>query len=169
MHSSVRPQNNPQLSEWVRNKYSLKVSTSEFFSDAYVHIYRGGGVSLMLAEALAFSGDYDAALAVLNEGIATDYYKSGSWQEPFTDLYSTFSSGCKGVRSRVSLESLDPSEIFDKCVTGADSLKVMSGQIADEVARELAYEGQRWFTLIRMGRNMGDTEFVADRVAGCMR
>ena len=42
----------------------------------------------------------------------------------------------------------------------------MSGQIADEVARELAYEGQRWFTLIRMGRNMGDTEFVADRVAG---
>ncbi len=153
-------------SDYLVTKYSLKVSTSEFFSDAYVHIYRGGGVSLMLAEALAFSGNYDAALAVLNEGIATDYYKNGSWQEPFTDLYTTFSSGCKGVRSRVSLESLDPSEIFDQCVTGADSLKAMSGQIADEVARELAYEGQRWFTLIRMGRNMGDTEFVADRVAG---
>ena len=80
-------------------------------------------------------------------------------------MYTTFSSGCKGVRGRVSLESLEPLDIFDECVTGADSLRAMSGQIADEVARELAYEGQRWFTLVRMGRNMGDTEFVADRVA----
>ena len=152
-------------SDYLVTKYSLKVSASEFFSDAYVHIYRGGGVNLMLAEALAFLGNYDASLAVVNEGIANDYYKSGSWLEPFTNLYTTFSSGCKGVRGRVSLESLEPLDIFDECVTGADSLRAMSGQIADEVARELAYEGQRWFTLVRMGRNMGDTEFVADRVA----
>lgn len=153
-------------SDYLVNKYNMKTSASEYSSDAYVHIYRAGGVQLMLAEALAFLGDYDASLAILNTGIAGKYYANGAWSDPFTALFTAFSTNNKGIRSRVSLEELDPVEIFQGCVTAVDSLTAMSGQIADEVARELAYEGQRWFTLIRMGRNMDNTEFVADRVAG---
>lgn len=150
---------------YVVNKYNMKTSASEYSSDAYVHIYRAGGVQLMLAEALAFLGNYDASLAILNTGIAKKYYVSGAWNEPFSTLFTAFSSGNNGIRGRVNLEDLDPVEIFEDCVTASDSLTAVSGQIADEVARELAYEGQRWFTLVRMGRNMGNPEFVANRVA----
>lgn len=152
-------------SDYLVYKYEHKTSASEFSSDAYIHIYRAGGIHLMLAEALAFLGNYKAALAVVNEGVAAGYYVGSAWQEPFGNLFTAFSNGAQGVRSRVNLESLDPALLFDGCVTEADSLNVMAGEIADEVARELAYEGQRWFTLVRMGRNMNRPEFVADRVA----
>lgn len=149
----------------VVNKYSLKISTNEYADDAYIHVYRAGGVSLMLAEAFCFLKNYDAALALLDNGIAADYYKSNSWLPPFAGMFSNFSSGNNGVRGRVQLLQLEKADIFKGCVESADSLSAVTGRIADEVARELAYEGQRWFTLIRMARNIGNPGFLADRVA----
>ncbi|MGL5682361.1 MAG: RagB/SusD family nutrient uptake outer membrane protein [Marinifilaceae bacterium] len=146
-------------------KYSLKESVSAYSSDAYLHLYRAAGIQLMLAEALTGLKNYDAAMAILNGGISSKYYVSNTFNAPFQDLFSTFNSGNKGIRSRVSLENIDEETLFNGCISSLDSLTTVNGKIADEVARELAFEGQRWFTLIRMGRNMAAPAFVAEQVS----
>lgn len=148
-------------------KYDLKENENEYANDAYIHIYRAGGIHLMLAEALCFLGDYDAAQALLDEGIVKDYYTNNGnkWKAPFENLFTAYSGGAKGLRGRVNLHPLQKADIFKDCLTGTDSLVSMSGRIADEVARELAYEGQRWFTLVRMAKHLERPEFLAERVA----
>lgn len=149
----------------VVTKYNLGTSENEYASDHYIHLYRAGGIHLMLAEALCFLNNYDAALAVLDNGIAAKYYSNGAWLPPFENLFTAFSNSKNGIRSRVNLAPLDKAEVFKNCLTATDSLAAVSGRIADEVARELAFEGQRWFTLVRMARHLNDPDFLAERVS----
>lgn len=153
--------------EWIVKKYNHRTSDDTYASDAFVHIYRAGGIHLMLAEALCFLKDYNAALALLDEGIYKEYYtdNGNKWKAPFEALFPAFSGSKNGVRSRVLLQPLEREEIYRNCLNSTDSLSAVAGRIADEVARELAYEGQRWFTLIRMAEHLNQPEFLADRVA----
>ena len=42
---------------------------------------------------------------------------------------------------------------------------VLDSLICEETALELAYEGKRWFTLLRIARNTGRPELLAKQVA----
>ena len=148
-------------------KYAQGTPENEFASDCYIPLYRAGGVHLMMAEAFCFMGNYEAALAILDGGIRAKYYENGVWKAPFEKMFPAFAGNGtgNGIRGRMNLNPLEKTEIFAGCLTSIDSLTAVSGRIADEVARELAYEGQRWFTLVRMAKHLNNPDFLAQRVA----
>ena len=43
----------------------------------------------------------------------------------------------------------------------ARKVVVLDSLIAEEVGMECAYEGKRWFTLVRMARNLNEPDFLA--------
>lgn len=149
----------------IVKKYDLGTQENEFASDRYIPIYRAGGVHLMMAEAFCFMGDYEVALAVLDKGIREKYYNGSAWKPPFQKMFPAFAGSKNGVRARMNLNPLDERDIYAGCLTSTDTLTAVSGRIADEVARELAYEGQRWFTLVRMAKHLNNPDFLAQRVA----
>ncbi len=118
------------------NKYSLN-QNSEL--SAAVIIYRAADIHLLLAEALNRKGQYDDALAIVNDGLKTIPY----WTRTM------------GIRGRVYLEARE--------MPGTKEL--LEDIIMEERVMELAFEGKRWFDLMRVARARGDASYLADRVA----
>lgn len=147
----------------VVGKYQLDPDKDQFANDAAIHIYRAAGIHLMIAEAYCFMGRMEEALAFLDHGVSA-YWTGTQFKAPFTKLSPAFRNN-KGIRGRVYLLPLEPEEIFAQCVDRRDSIRTMGGLIADEVALEQAYEGKRWFTLMRMAEHLGEPAFLAGRVA----
>lgn len=147
----------------VVKKYHLDPDKDQYANDASIHIYRAAGIHLMIAEAYCFMGRIEEALAFLDGGVSA-YWGGSQFKAPFTKLPSAFRNN-KGIRGRVYLLPLEQKEIFAECIDQRDSIRTMSGLIADEVALELAYEGSRWFTLMRMAGHLGEPSFLAQRVA----
>lgn len=143
-------------------KYHLDREKDEFAHDAKVHLYRAADVHLMLAEAYCFMGEYEAALAFVNTGLASWFDNAANdFRPPFNGVHSSMKNSSKGIRGRAGLVTIEPGIILTEGMSGRDSLKTVASVIADEVALELAYEGKRWFTLVRMARNLQDNDFLA--------
>ena len=156
-------------------KYSIGRSTYD--QDANYIIYRAGGIHLYLAEI------YTYWVAVRGGGPKTDTQESvgilndGSNYNPRPDREQM------GVRGRVGLGSgydaytiLDDVFIHDPFtneITGYINLggnfeakkELHEERIIDERARELAFEGERFYDLMRVAKRRGDPSFLADRVA----
>jgi hypothetical protein len=118
------------------NKYSLGRRGC-----SHIILYRTADIVLMFAEALNRSGDPEHALELVNQGYST----LKGWN------YTS------GVRSRVKLSPVgcdDPADIT--CVEDL---------IIEERALELAFEGKRWFDLMRVARRRGDNAYLANKVA----
>ncbi|BDD11969.1 hypothetical protein FUAX_44010 (plasmid) [Fulvitalea axinellae] len=121
-----------------------------FESDAQVTIYTASDVHLMLAEALNRNGEHRRALGVVNNNAdnVTGIDKSA------------------GIRGRVGLENIDLLKFtgLDKA-TQLDSMLVIEDVIVRERALELAFQGRRWYDLMRVARRRNDPDFLAKRVA----
>lgn len=118
-------------------KYSL--FREPFDNDAGIIVYRTADIHLKTCEAYARLRKTKDALAHLNDG---NLYKS-AWGT--------------GTRTRANLTSVSVEDL--RFVEPVEDL------IVEERALELAYEGHRWFDLMRLARHRGDPGYLADKVA----
>ncbi len=114
-----------------------------YTSDMPVILYRAADVHLMLAEAYNRLGEFDVALDLVNNGNDS--------------LFTAFS---KGVRGRLKLDPIK--------VSGAnlqDSIIDLENKIIEERACELAFEGKRWYDLVRIANRRNDPGFIVEKMA----
>jgi hypothetical protein len=122
---------------------------------AYIIISRAADVHLLLAEALNQLGDYTTALLLVNTGIRS--------ATPTPEGYNKWSDNI-GVRGRVSLQPKNIPWYVDM----NDPVAVKNAVediIMDERELELAFEGKRWFDLVRVAERRNDPWYLAPRVA----
>jgi tetratricopeptide (TPR) repeat protein len=122
-------------------KYT-RTATNPYLSDMPVILYRAADVHLMLAEAYANMGEIKIALDLLNNG---------------SD--SLFTPASMGIRGRLSLSSV--------ALTGTsaqDSIVKMENLIITERGREMAFEGKRYFDLLRIAKRRNNPDFLSDHV-----
>lgn len=128
--------NNDEVGKYTRSL------DAPYTSDMPVILYRAADVHLMLAEGLNRLGNVDDALQLLNNG---------------SD--SLFTAGSKGIRGRVGLPSLKVSG-----TDMADSIQNMEDLIIKERSLELAFEGKRWFDILRIARRRNDAGYLSNMV-----
>ncbi|MFO7670482.1 MAG: RagB/SusD family nutrient uptake outer membrane protein [Bacteroidales bacterium] len=121
----------------VVTKYSL--FREPFDNDAGIMVYRVADFHLKTCEAYARIRRTEDAIAHLNDGI----------------LYN--SAWGTGPRTRVNLTGVS--------VEDPRILEPVEDLILEERAMELAYEGHRWFDLMRIARHREDPAYLADKVA----
>lgn len=107
-------------------------------------LYRAADIHLLLAEALNRLGETEIALAILGEG----YNEYDGWSRNV------------GIRGRAYLAAVTMNDI----PSGANVTNYVEDLIVQERAMELAFEGKRWFDLMRVARRRGNS-YLADRVA----
>lgn len=149
----------------VINRYSL--GKNSYSHDATVYIYRTSELFLMLAEALNGLGDLAAADSLLNVGLVSSWDGS-KLLPPFNTPTFTANTYCLrnslGVRGRAGVA---PNYLRDFVAEDAPLERkqaVLDSLIAEESALEQAFEGKRWFTLMRMARNNNRPEMLANEV-----
>jgi starch-binding outer membrane protein, SusD/RagB family len=118
---------------------------------AQTYIYRGVDLNFMWAEARTLEGYPTDGLNILNP---QDINKGQ--RTPFPQQI--------GIRKFVSLDSVMkyPDTVFPDTLTG---IKKVMLALLDERGLELAYEGKRWFDLVRIAEALNDPAVLADRVA----
>lgn len=122
----------------IVNKYNLDPGLP-LSSD--IILYRSADIHLLLAEAMNRVGYSDIALNILNDG---------------NPSFINWDRGA-GVRGRVGLKPVTVPE-------GVDVVNYIEDKIIEERAMELAFEGKRWFDLMRLARRRGN-DYLAGRVA----
>ncbi len=134
-------------------KYAIDQSDLE---SSDIIISRAADIHLLLAEAYNRMGDATSqkyALMLLNQGVNKENPKPA----PFTRW-----SANVGVRGRAYLKSRE----VPKNMISTDSITTLiENFIIDERALELAFEGKRWFDLVRIAERRNDPAYLADRVA----
>ena len=118
-------------------KYSL--FREPFDNDAGIFVYRTADFHLKTCETYARVRKTKDALAHLNDG---NLYKS-AWGT--------------GTRTRANVTGVSVEDL--RFVDPVEDL------IVEERALELAYEGHRWFDLMRIARHRDDPSYLADKVA----
>ncbi|MBN1187215.1 MAG: RagB/SusD family nutrient uptake outer membrane protein [Bacteroidales bacterium] len=130
------------------SKYSLDKGIPH---SADVILYRVADVHLLLAEALNRQGLHDYALYLLNDG-----FSSMVGEKPAD--YTKWSRN-KGVRGRVYLDRKKVPASVENTTEYIEDL------IMEERFKELAFEGKRWFDLVRIATRRNDPSYLADRVS----
>ncbi|MDA3928615.1 MAG: RagB/SusD family nutrient uptake outer membrane protein [Prolixibacteraceae bacterium] len=128
------------------NKYALE-DTKPYSSD--IIISRAADIHLLLAEALNRMGDHETALVLLNDGFKALKSPPSEYRIWSTNL---------GVRGRAYLQNRTvPDDV-------SDITEYIEDLIIEERAMELAFEGKRYFDLMRIAERRGDPEYLAGRV-----
>ena len=134
----------------------------------------------MVAEALSGLGGSNniaAADSIINVGFQSSWV-NGHFEQPFeAPIYTSVFNKCPGVRRRVviggdyiryhvdTLAFPDKTE-EQKLLRQQREKFVLDSLIAREAGMETAYEGKRWYTLVRMARNLNKPEFLAEPISG---
>ena len=120
-------------------KYTRSLD-APYTSDMPVILYRAADVHLMLAEAYTRIGQIELALQLVNNGSDT-----------------LFTAASKGVRGRIGLPpvTLEGNSL-------ADSMLNMEDLILGERSLEMAYEGKRWFDILRIGKRRNDPDYIGN-------
>jgi len=121
----------------VVTKYSLYCEP--FDNDAGIFVYRTADFHLKTCETYARSRKGSDAVAHLNEGLL------------YASVWGT------GTRIRANLKGLSVAD--PRIVESVEDI------IMEERAMELAFEGHRWFDLIRIARHRNNPEYLAEKVA----
>ena len=173
-----------------RGKNNEQVTYQQIYKFMYRHvnIWRRQMVYLHMAEALNRAGYPRMAFKVLEEGISNQsiasgvlpYYTSVSdsayiKQFDFQNQYyvlegsATYTATQQGIHSRGSGDSRANQYYKFPEFTTADSLELqidsIERMIVNEGALEFAFEGQRFYDLMRIALRRGDPSFLANRVA----
>lgn len=158
-------------------KYSRGLKSYE--QDAPVFVYRAPEVYLMICEALSGLGgsnNISAADTILNVGMRSCWV-NGHFTQPFeAPIYGSTFNVCPGIRSRVNVKpdyiiyhvdtlAYPDSTDAQKLVRLQREKFVLDSLICEETALELAFEGKRWFTLMRIARNSEHPELLAKQVS----
>jgi len=117
-------------------------------------ISRAGDIHLLLAEALNRLGESDLALTLMNFGIAQ---MSAAPRE-----YRTWTENI-GIRGRAYVKAKSvPSDI---AADPNQKMLYIEDLLIEERALELAFEGKRWFDLVRIANRRNDDNYIASKVA----
>jgi len=133
-------------------KYILKygLDIGEPYSTDII-ISRAADVHLLLAEALNRSGDPASALLLLNAGFNS--------LTPRPAAYSRWNDN-RGVRGRAYLKAKTIPVGY-----AGDQTELVEDYIMEERTMELAFEGKRWFDLVRVANRRGNPSYLADAIA----
>ncbi len=124
----------------VINKYLIDDAVP---ASSDIIIQRISDIHLLLAEALNLAGDHKNALDLVNAN---------------NSQYDVFWRNGNGIRERVYLKS------YSIPAGTADTTTYIEDIIMEERAMELAYEGRRWFDLMRVAHRRGN-DYLANKVA----
>jgi len=131
------------------NKYSLETTS---YLDAHNILYRAEDIHMIMAEALNRLHD-TTALIFINNGVKN---VKGTL-EGFTTWRDNL-----GIRGRVELLPVTvPESITDETAR----MEYIEDLIIQERSMELAFEGKRWFDMMRIARRRNDPSWLASKVA----
>jgi hypothetical protein len=143
------PTDTTDLGEPYILKYAL--DAGEPYSTDII-ISRAADIHLMLAEALNRSGDQVNALLLLNAGFNSISSRPAA--------YARWNDN-RGIRGRAYIKA----KVIPVGFTG-DVMELVEDWIQEERAMELAFEGKRWFDLVRVGSRRPDPkDYVAKIIA----
>lgn len=134
-------------------KYAL--DGEPFNSD--IVLSRAADLHLLLAEALNRMGDSKTAMIILNAGFNAEKTKPAPYFRWSANL---------GVRGRAYLKPvMVPDSINGAPISPVQLTEYVEDLIVQERALELAFEGKRWFDLVRIAKRRGTPEYLANKVA----
>jgi tetratricopeptide (TPR) repeat protein len=132
------------------SKYSL--DEGEPYSTDII-ISRAADLHLLLAEALNRSGDHVTPLILLNGGFSGEKVKPAAYNMWRNNI---------GIRGRAYLTPVTvPAEITDE----KQKTEFIEDLIMQERVLELAYEGKRWFDLVRVAKHRENPDYLASKVS----
>ncbi len=158
--------------------YKYSIQKGVFDQDANYILYRAGGIQLYLAEIyLYWAFMQESGLVSTNTDIAEGIVNNGS-------NYSVLDNRKQlGIRGRVGLGSGDDmieiknfdfiTDPFTNKILGFRDLsgnfyakqRLFEQRLMDERARELAFEGERFYDLMRVAKRQNDPSFLAKAVS----
>lgn len=137
-------------------KYSYGKAPEE--QDATIPVYRAADIHLMIAECLNRLHLFTESLAFMN-GLKSYWSSGGYFTAPFNNpIFPANLKACVGVRGRMSMAAVDP---VTAEMTEEEKERAIDSVIVDEVALECAYEGKRYFALMRSALRWGEPEIMA--------
>ncbi len=140
-------------------KYSYDKDPEE--QDATIPVYRTGDLHLMIAECLNRLHLFTESIAFMN-GLKPYWDNGGFFQKPFNNpMFPTNLKDCTGIRGRMAMKSvaLPEKDTDEEIELALDSL------IRNEVALECAYEGKRYFALMRSAQRWEKPEIMANTLS----
>ncbi|HEC44235.1 MAG TPA: RagB/SusD family nutrient uptake outer membrane protein [Bacteroides sp.] len=156
--------------------YKYTLGRNEFDRDAFFPIYRAAGIHFYYAEITAwgvfkqgendYRGETTTCLSILNNG---NFQGALPRQEGIRGRVG-FGRGYDAIQLGNIIYTNDP---YTNEITGyldyTDNLdakrRYLEDQMLEEKAREMAFEGERFYDLIRIARKRGEPAYLADRVA----
>lgn len=156
--------------------YKYSIGKDRFDQDANFIIYRAGGVNLYVAEIYNFwkYQETDGTVKSYRQR-ALDIINDGSYFDPIISRSQLgvrgrvgLGTGTAAFKSGNDLYSFDP---FTNKFVGYRRLNDLDVQyyleenILEERARELAFEGERFYDLMRIAKRRGQPEFLAKIVS----
>jgi len=135
--------------DYYIKKYSVDLAEP---TSSDIILERATDLHLLLAEALNRSGDSKTALILLNDGFNAVTAKPSTYAQW---------SGNIGVRGRVYLKT----RVVPIYLPASVIPDYVEDLIMDERSLELAFEGKRWFDLVRVANRRNDPAYLANKVA----
>ncbi|GEL10823.1 Starch-binding associating with outer membrane [Flavobacterium glycines] len=159
--------------------YKYEAAGNQFKTDGDWFLYRATKLHLRYAEAANRDNKHRIAIALLNNGIQTEYNRGGlnvstddvtnamQTKLPFPYDFDARQGDHPnfrapwhrntGIRGRARLRPITN-------IAASDSLISIENSLIDEAALELAYEGNRWEDLVRIARRRNDPSFLANKI-----